>query len=100
MELRVVDRDQPSEVEIREVGRSWRSIRDSIGELEIPRAHLLADIAAKHPRPGEIGQFRIDLATVFDSEVRDAASGVEDALFDDRPRGASLYTAPAASAPI
>src|SRR5690349_13569589 len=80
--------------------RCERRIIGRSGEAHIPRADVLADVAAEHPVPHLLALGRSELAVVLDREVRDARAGVEIAGPDERLRRTGVKTARARAAPI
>src|SRR5215469_6142240 len=68
--------------------------------LAIPGTDALARIAAELPRPEPALQRGIDVATVLDGQVRDAASGVEHVGRHEGLRGAGIEAGAAAPAAV
>src|SRR6267143_6991559 len=72
----------------------------SYGRFAIPRAYVLADIAADHSSSEAQAQRFWNGVAQFDGEIRDAAACVEQIGLGERLRGAGIQAQPTISAEI
>src|SRR2546423_1831154 len=77
-----------------------RRTRRSIAALVVPRANILADVAAEDLMADGRAQFRRDLASFFNGEISDAAAGIHLSRRDEGLSGAGTPAARGASAAV
>jgi hypothetical protein len=89
-------------VQRQDLGETWIEqieVRD-IGRLGVPRADVLADVAAEDPVADQGAQFRWYRAAMLDGEVRDTAAGIDPVVGPEGVGRAVVDTAPARAAVI
>ena len=89
---RIIQVEQADQIKRIGIGSRLEGGFDGDGRTCVPRANVLAHVAAKHPFADIGTKLRRDGVTEFDGQITDATAGVEDVGFGKRIGGTGVET--------